>query len=150
MSHHKSEIRRAMRDGHPPIKAVQIAHAMRKMAAGGVEGQNEVNDGPNTSDENEFQDEDPTGLAHGGVKGHPAGCACEGCAMAKGGVHMKHGHLTAASRNHMAPGTFAGPDRSYPIPDAGHARNALARASGKPVEAQVRAKVHAKFPGIGK
>jgi hypothetical protein len=30
------------------------------------------------------------------------------------------------------------------------ARNALARASGKPVEAAVRAKVKAKFPGIGK
>ena len=39
---------------------------------------------------------------------------------------------------------------SYPIPDASHARNALARASGKPVEAEVRAKVHAKFPNIGK
>jgi hypothetical protein len=38
---------------------------------------------------------------------------------------------------------------SYPIPDASHARNALARASGKPVEAEVRAKVHAKFPSIG-
>ncbi len=37
---------------------------------------------------------------------------------------------------------------SYPIPDASHARNALARASGKPVEAQVRAAVHRKFPGI--
>lgn len=139
-----------MRDGHPPIKAVQIAHAMRKMAKGGVEGQNEVNDGPNTSDDNEFQDENPTGLAHGGEVAHPAGCACAGCAMKKGGVQMKHGHLTAASRNHMAPSTFAGPDRSYPINNPSHARNALARASGKPVEAQVRAAVHKKYPSIGK
>ncbi len=38
---------------------------------------------------------------------------------------------------------------SYPIPDASHARNALARASGKSVEPQVRAAVHRKFPGIG-
>lgn len=41
----------------------------------------------------------------------------------------------------------------YPIPDANHARNALSRVSqfGSPEEkAQVRAKVHAKFPGIGK
>lgn len=40
----------------------------------------------------------------------------------------------------------------YPIPDANHARNALSRASqfGSPaVKAQVRAKVAAKFPGIG-
>jgi hypothetical protein len=39
---------------------------------------------------------------------------------------------------------------AYPIPDEAHARNALARASGKPVEARVRAAVHKKFPGIGK
>jgi hypothetical protein len=42
---------------------------------------------------------------------------------------------------------------SYPIPDASHARNALSRVSqfGSSAEkAKVRAKVHAKFPGIGK
>jgi hypothetical protein len=38
---------------------------------------------------------------------------------------------------------------SYPIPDKSHARNALARASGKSVESTVRAKVKAKFPDIG-
>ena len=40
----------------------------------------------------------------------------------------------------------------YPIPDAAHARDALSRvsANGTPAEkATVRAKVHAKFPGIG-
>jgi hypothetical protein len=57
--------------------------------------------------------------------------------------------LTAKARNHLASSTFAGPDRSYPIPDASHARNALARASGKPVAPEVRAAVHRKFPGIG-
>jgi hypothetical protein len=42
---------------------------------------------------------------------------------------------------------------SYPIPDASHARNALARVAqhGSSAEkAQVRAKVKAKFPNIGK
>ena len=42
---------------------------------------------------------------------------------------------------------------SYPIPDASHARNALARVAqhGTPAEkATVRAKVKAKFPTIGK
>ena len=58
--------------------------------------------------------------------------------------------LTAKRRNALPAKTFAGPDRSYPIPDASHARNALARASGKPVAARVRAAVHRKFPGIGK
>lgn len=60
--------------------------------------------------------------------------------------------LTAGQRNRMPAKTFAGPDRSYPIPDASHARDALSRVSpnGSPaVKAQVRAKVAAKFPGIG-
>lgn len=41
----------------------------------------------------------------------------------------------------------------YPIPDKAHARNALARAAqfASPEEAaEIRAKVRAKFPGIGK
>ena len=58
--------------------------------------------------------------------------------------------LNAAARKKISGKNFAGPDRSYPIEDASHARNALARASGKPIEAKVRAKVHAKYPNIGK
>jgi hypothetical protein len=58
--------------------------------------------------------------------------------------------LTYGERKNMPASTFAVPGkRAYPIPDASHARNALARASGKPIEAEVRSKVHAKFPGIG-
>ena len=57
--------------------------------------------------------------------------------------------LTARRRNSLPTSEFAGPDRSYPIQDASHARNALARASGKPVEAEIRAKVHSKYPDIG-
>lgn len=41
-------------------------------------------------------------------------------------------------------------EKRYPIHDASHARNALARASGKPEEAKVRAAVHRRYPGIGK
>jgi hypothetical protein len=58
--------------------------------------------------------------------------------------------LNAAARKKIPGKDFAGPDRSYPIEDASHARNALARASGKSIEGKVRAAVHAKFPGIGK
>lgn len=59
--------------------------------------------------------------------------------------------LTAKGRAAMKKSTFAVPSkRAYPIPDANHARNALARASGKPVEKQVRAAVAKKFPSIGK
>lgn len=57
--------------------------------------------------------------------------------------------LTAKTRNAIPSNEFAGPDRSYPIEDASHARNALARASGKPIEARIRAAVHRKYPDIG-
>jgi hypothetical protein len=59
--------------------------------------------------------------------------------------------LNAKRRNALPAKSFAGPDRSYPIPDASHARNALARVSQHgtaALKAKVRAKVHAKFPGI--
>ena len=59
--------------------------------------------------------------------------------------------LTANARKHIAPKNFALPGGRYPINDATHARNALARVSqhGTPEEkAKVRAKVHSKYPGI--
>lgn len=59
--------------------------------------------------------------------------------------------LTAKRRNALPAKSFAGPDRSYPIPDASHARNALARASqhaGPELKAKIRARVRKKFPGI--
>jgi hypothetical protein len=68
--------------------------------------------------------------------------------------------LTGKDRQKLPSSAFALPGRgtgksgkgsgSYPIPDPSHARNALARVSGKPAEATVRAKVKAKFPEIGK
>ena len=60
--------------------------------------------------------------------------------------------LTAASRAKIKAKNFALPGRRYPIENAAHARNALARVSqhGSPAEkAAVRSKVHKKFPGIG-
>lgn len=61
------------------------------------------------------------------------------------------GHLDTNAREHIKGKNFAGPDRSYPIEDAAHARNALARVSqhGSPeLQEEVRAKVHKKYPGI--
>jgi hypothetical protein len=71
--------------------------------------------------------------------------------------------LTAKQRQGLPSSSFALPGKgegpqgkgsgSYPIPDKSHARNALARVSqhGSSAEkARVRAKVKAKFPGIGK
>jgi hypothetical protein len=61
--------------------------------------------------------------------------------------------LTARARNTLPAKSFAGPDRSYPINDMSHARNALSRVSqfGSPeLKSKIRAAVHKKFPGIGK
>jgi hypothetical protein len=37
--------------------------------------------------------------------------------------------LSTSERNKLSASTFAGPDRSYPVPDKSHAANAKARAS---------------------
>ena len=71
--------------------------------------------------------------------------------------------LSSMQRKRLPSSSFALPGKgkglggkgsgSYPIPDVSHGRNALARVSqfGSPAEqAAVRAKVRAKFPGIGK
>ncbi len=80
----------------------------------------------------------------------------------KGGF-AQGGHLTAKARQSLPRSDFALPGRgegpkgagsgSYPVPDKNHARAALSRASANasPAEqATIRAKVHAKFPAIGK
>lgn len=60
--------------------------------------------------------------------------------------------LTSRQRKDMPKSEFALPGGRYPINDPNHARNALARVSGNgtPEEkAEVRAKVHSKYPDIG-
>jgi hypothetical protein len=59
--------------------------------------------------------------------------------------------LTAKGRKRIKAGNFALPGGRYPIHDASHARNALARVAqhGTPGEKQkVRAAVRRKYPGI--
>lgn len=57
--------------------------------------------------------------------------------------------LTSAERNKLGSNQFAIPSkRAYPIHDLNHARDALARASGKSVEKQVRAAVGKKWPQL--
>lgn len=93
---------------------------------------------------------DRGGRAHAANHGHHAA--------------MSRGHLTTEARADLPKSDFALPGKistgarggkhthgAYPIPDESHARNALARVAqhGTPAEqAQVRRKVHAKFPGI--
>lgn len=68
-------------------------------------------------------------------------------------------NLNSAQRKALPKADFAVPSKagtpqgkaqggSYPIPDKAHAVNALARSSGKPVAAQVKAKVAKKFPQV--
>jgi hypothetical protein len=61
--------------------------------------------------------------------------------------------LTAEQRAKLPASAFALPGGRYPINDKNHARNALSRVSqnGTPAEKEkVRAKVHSKYPAIGK
>lgn len=58
--------------------------------------------------------------------------------------------LTSKERDALPAKDFGGPHRSFPLNDKNHARNALARASQfhPELKAQIRAKVHRKFPDI--
>jgi len=59
--------------------------------------------------------------------------------------------LNAKQRKALPSSSFAGPDRSYPIPDKGHVKAALARASEfhhPEIAANVRRKAKKKFPGM--
>lgn len=68
--------------------------------------------------------------------------------------------MTAAQRKAVPTSDFAIPSKAkspkakaqsgnYPIQDRSHAANALARSSGKPEAAQVRAAVKRKYPDMG-
>ena len=57
--------------------------------------------------------------------------------------------LTAVARKRLPKSSFVEKGaRKYPIPDAAHARDALARSSGKAEHADVVAAVRRKFPNI--
>lgn len=66
--------------------------------------------------------------------------------------------LSYQQRKRLPKSSFVVPSKapgggSYPIPDAAHARNALARVSqfgSSSQKARVRAAVHRRFPTIGK
>lgn len=75
-----------------------------------------------------------------------------GKAAAERYADKRFAELTAKARKELPKGAFALPGGRYPIPDAAHARNALARVAqnGSPEEkAKVRAAVKRRFPGIG-
>jgi hypothetical protein len=82
------------------------------------------------------------------LKDYNAGCEK---ALPVGEEHDEVGKddLTTEGREHISEHNFALPaERKYPIHDLAHARNALARASGKPEEEKVRAAVYSKYPAL--
>lgn len=57
--------------------------------------------------------------------------------------------LSGKRRKALPKSSFALPgSKRYPIHDKSHARNALARSSGKPEASTVRKKVYAKYPDL--
>jgi hypothetical protein len=59
--------------------------------------------------------------------------------------------LTTAERNALPDSDFAGPNRSYPVEDAAHARNAKSRVSqfGSPsLKKKVNAKANLSLKGL--
>jgi hypothetical protein len=80
------------------------------------------------------------------------GTPCSTCDGA-GWTAVREAVLSTAARKRIPKSNFAIPSKapdsgSYPIPDIAHARNALARSSGKPEEATVKAAVYAKYPQL--
>lgn len=61
------------------------------------------------------------------------------------------GKLTKAGRDAIPTSEFAGPNRSYPIQDRGHAKAALSFAGrkGGAIKERVDAAVHRKYPDMG-
>jgi hypothetical protein len=60
------------------------------------------------------------------------------------------GKLTSKERNKLPDSAFAGPGRSFPVNDRGHAKAAMGRASEyhPELKAKIRAKVAKKFPDM--
>lgn len=52
--------------------------------------------------------------------------------------------LTAAARKKLPSSVFAGPSRSFPIEDKGHAKAALGRINNAPAAARPRIRAKAK------
>lgn len=65
-------------------------------------------------------------------------------------LRKKPGMGSVGKYKDISPKNFAGPKGTFPINDKAHARNALARAHFAANPEEIRKKVHAKYPSIGK
>lgn len=65
-------------------------------------------------------------------------------------IKKKPGMSNAGKYKDLPASDFAGPKGTFPIDTKARARNALARAHFSPHPEEIRRKVHAKYPSIGK
>lgn len=82
------------------------------------------------------------------MAGHKAASLAEAVADV-----LEEAELGTKARKELPKSAFAIPEKapgsgSYPIHDLAHARNALARSSGKPEEARVKAAVYKRYPEL--
>lgn len=120
------------------------------MVRGGADGDGD-GDGPNDRDgDGDFVDVQDCPTCDVGLLKDGSVCpTCDGA----GFCPVKEAVLTTAARKRIPKSSFAIPSKapgsgSYPIHDLAHARNALARSSGKPEEATVKAAVYKKYPQL--
>jgi hypothetical protein len=83
----------------------------------------------------------------------PGYCGCEDDRQSKSYLRRRNSLaaavLTGKKRSALSKSSFAIPgERAYPIHDRAHAANALARSSGKPEAAKVRAAVCKRYPDM--
>ena len=143
----------------PPDEKVPVRHEKRGGGIHRARGGRAPSDGPRIHDARD--DAQETGQDGRDKVSQRSGTAERAVEMED--ARARGGRLTAAERHKMPSSEFALPGRgegpggkgagSYPINDASHARNALARVSqhGSPEEKKrVRAAVHRKFPDIGR
>lgn len=65
-------------------------------------------------------------------------------------IRSKPGQSSAGKYKGLKKSQFAGPEGTFPINTKARARNALARAHFAANPSAIKAKVHAKYPSIGK
>jgi hypothetical protein len=70
-------------------------------------------------------------------------------ALARRDHYLREAALSAKARGKLPSSAFVYPDKkAYPVHDRRHAANALARSSGKPEEATVKAAVCKRYPDL--
>lgn len=139
-------------NGFRRLREATSASAMGQLERGTTAADTDADevDGANSSDGDDSVEVTDCPNCDNGIKDDGTVCpTCDGA----GFTGIREAVLTTAARKRIPRSSYAIPSKapgsgSYPIPDLAHARNALARVSGKPEEATVKAAVYKKFPQL--